>query len=163
MELWDAYDKDMNRIEGVTLVRGEPVPEGMYHIVCDVAVRHTDGTWLLMQRYPRKPWGLKWELTAGGSALMGETPEKAAVRELMEETGVKAAALKEIAHITDSERHVQYFEYLCVTDCPKASVTLQEGETVAYRWADTDEIAGMPVSEYASARLVRLLGLTAEK
>ena len=57
IELWDAYDKDMNRIEGVKLVRGEPIPDGMYHLVCDIAVRHSDGSWLLMRRHPVKPFG----------------------------------------------------------------------------------------------------------
>ena len=31
MELWDAYDRDGNLIEG-TLVRGEPIPDGVYHV-----------------------------------------------------------------------------------------------------------------------------------
>lgn len=48
MELWDAYDENFRRVEGRTLVRGEPVPEGLFHLVCDVLVRHTDGTYLLM-------------------------------------------------------------------------------------------------------------------
>ena len=28
MELWDAYDRDFKKIQGVTLVRGEVIPEG---------------------------------------------------------------------------------------------------------------------------------------
>ena len=50
MELWDAYDENFRRVEGVSLVRGEPIPAGAYHLVCDVLVRHTDGSYLLMQR-----------------------------------------------------------------------------------------------------------------
>ena len=30
MEKWDAYDSKLNKIEGVTLIRGEHVPEGYY-------------------------------------------------------------------------------------------------------------------------------------
>ena len=48
MELWDAYDVNFNKIEGKTLVRGEPVPDGVCHLVCDIIVKHTDGTYLLM-------------------------------------------------------------------------------------------------------------------
>ena len=44
METWDAYDKDFNKIGGVTLIRGEKIPEGVYHLACDVIVRHTDGS-----------------------------------------------------------------------------------------------------------------------
>ena len=29
MELWDAYDKNFQKIPGKTLVRGEPIPQGM--------------------------------------------------------------------------------------------------------------------------------------
>lgn len=50
MELWDAYDRHGNKLPGVTLRRGEPVPEGMYHLVSEVLVRHTDGSFLLMRR-----------------------------------------------------------------------------------------------------------------
>ena len=88
MEYWDAYDKDLNKIDGITLVRGEPIPENVYHLVCETVVKHVDGTYLLMQRDFNKHLGGLWELTAGGSALSGETPLECAVRELMEETGI---------------------------------------------------------------------------
>ena len=29
MELWDAYDGEFRRIEGVSLIRGEPIPAGV--------------------------------------------------------------------------------------------------------------------------------------
>ena len=32
MELWDAYDENFRRVEGVSLVRGEPIPAGAYHL-----------------------------------------------------------------------------------------------------------------------------------
>lgn len=74
MELWDAYDRELNKLGGVTLVRGEEVPDGMYHLVSEVIVKHTDGEFLLMQRAPTKHFGGMWEATAGGSALCGESP-----------------------------------------------------------------------------------------
>lgn len=72
IELWDAYNSTFDRIKDMTLVRDEPIPEGIYHLVCDVAVKHSDGSYLLMQRDFRKHHGGMWELTAGGSALQGE-------------------------------------------------------------------------------------------
>ena len=66
MELWDAYDEKLNKIEGLTLVRGGEVPDGVFHLVCEIIVRHTDGTYLLMQRDPQKHLGGMWEATAGG-------------------------------------------------------------------------------------------------
>ena len=96
IEIWDAYDKYFNIIDGVQLVRGEEIDEGIYHLVCDIIVRHTDGTYLLMQRDFKKHFGGMWELTAGGSALAGETPFECAIRELREETGIISSDLKEI-------------------------------------------------------------------
>ena len=87
-ELWDAYDKKFNKIENTTLVRGEAIPDGIYHLVSEVIVKHTDGSYLLMQRDLRKHHGGEWEVTAGGSALQGENGLVAAIRELKEETGI---------------------------------------------------------------------------
>ena len=151
MELWDAYDARFQRIEGVTLVRGEPVPEGMRHLVCDVIVRHTDGTYLLMQRDPRKPFGGLWEATAGGSALRGETPAECAVRELREETGIVSPRLTEVGTVVD--KSTVYVEFLCETDWRKDRITLQEGETVAFRWVSREELLAMRRDELVTERM----------
>ena len=87
-ELWDAYNKNFNKIENKTLIRGESIPDGAYHLVSEIVVKHTDGSYLLMQRDFRKHHGGKWELTAGGSALQGEDELEAAVRELKEEDSI---------------------------------------------------------------------------
>ena len=49
MEIWDGYLENGD-LAGVDLIRGEEIPEGLFHMVCEVLVRHTDGTYLLMQR-----------------------------------------------------------------------------------------------------------------
>ena len=45
MELWDAYDKNEVKL-GFDLIRGESIPDNVYHIVCDTIVRHRDGDYL---------------------------------------------------------------------------------------------------------------------
>ncbi len=50
LELWDAYDNQFNKLDNIVLVRGDEIPDGIYHLVCEIAVRHTDGQYLLMQR-----------------------------------------------------------------------------------------------------------------
>ena len=70
MERWDAYDRDFKKVQGVTLIRGEKIPENYFHLVCDIIVRHADGSYLVMQRDKRKHLGGMWEATAGGSALL---------------------------------------------------------------------------------------------
>lgn len=88
MEIWDAYDEKFNMVDGVTLIRDEEIPDGYYHLVSEIILRHTDGTYLMMQRDFRKHLGGKWELTAGGSALQGEDSLACVIRELREETGI---------------------------------------------------------------------------
>lgn len=137
MELWDARTRD-GALTGGTLVRGEPIPEGLYHLVCEVLVRHADGSFLAMKRDEGKDvfpgW---WETTAGGSALAGETSLDCARRELLEETGIEAESFELIAKTIGKE--YIFDSYLCVVDCPKDAVRFQAGETVDYRWMSEAE------------------------
>ena len=153
MEIWDAYDRNLEKIEGMTLVRGEKIPEGVYHLVCDIIVRHTDGEYLLMQRDSRKHYGGMWEATAGGSALQGEKPLDCAIRELREETGIRAEQLEEVGRVRAAGRNAIYCEFLCVTDCRKDSIILQEGETSAYKWVTQDELLSMKRDELVTERM----------
>ena len=134
MELWDAYDKNFNIINGISLVRGEVIPEGMYHLVCDVYVRHTDGDILLMQRDFNKTHGGCWEATAGGSALKGENPLECAIRELYEETGIEEYEITELGKVVCEKHKSIYVEFLVVTNCDKSNIRLQEGETIDFKW-----------------------------
>ena len=158
MEQWDAYNKDFEKIEGMTLIRGETIPNGVYHLVSDVIVRHTDGTYLLMRRDSRKHFGGMWEATAGGSALKGENPLACAVRELREETGIQADDLTEVGRVVNDNNHTIYVEFLCVTDWPKDKILLQEGETSAYKWVTRDELISMKKDELVTERMQRFIG-----
>lgn len=145
-ELWDCYDSNFNKIKGKVLTRGEEssFSNEEYHLVCEVAVRHTDGTFLLMQRDFHKELlpGL-WEFTAGGSALQGENPLQCAKRELYEETGIIPDTLYEVGRLADKSRHSHYFVYFATVSCDKDSVSFQEGETVAYKWVEKSEVLAM--------------------
>ena len=155
-EIWDAYDSTFNIIDDLSLVRGEAVPDGVFHLVCEIIVKHTDGSFLLMQRDPVKHLGGKWELTAGGSALKGESPAECAFRELKEETGIEADGLTELNRLVHYGHHTLYVDYLCVTGCEKDSVTLQKGETVAYKWVTKEEFLRMETDSLASYRTTEL-------
>ncbi len=156
MELWDAYNRNFKRIENVALIRGEHIPDGFYHLVCDVIVKHTDGTYLLMQRDFQKIHGGKWELTAGGSAIQGEGPREAAGRELKEETGI-TGNLKEIRRMVSDKNKSIYVIYLCETGINKDDIVLQIGETIDYRWVTRKELFSLPTDELISKRAMGVL------
>ena len=139
MELWDTYDRDGNLIEG-TLVRGEPIPKGVYHMVCCVLVRHVDGDFLLMRRSPeKKMFPNIWEIGAGGSVLKGETAEAGIRRELQEETGIDRGDFRYICRNWDHNDQYIYEGFYCVTDYPKDQIQCQPGETSGYKWLSLPE------------------------
>ncbi len=137
LEIWDAYLID-GTLANQDLVRGEPIPKGLYHLVSEILVRHIDGDYLLMRRDVRKPnYGGYYEATAGGSALKGEDKVSCAKRELLEETGISSDDFMEIGRYISHD--TIYYNFLCVTDCDKSSVSLQEGETIAYKWISEND------------------------
>ncbi len=145
MEIWDLYD-EQGRKTGETWERSRAreIPEGRYHLVCDILIRHQDGEFLLTLRDPAKdiyPGCL--EASAGGSALAGETPEEAARREMREETGLNAEKLELIGTTRRSQSHSVIYAFLATVSCGKNTVRLQEGETVDYQWVDTPTLLSM--------------------
>ena len=142
MELWDLYDRDGNKT-GETWERDfgnyKKIPDGRYHLVCDILVKHVDGTYLLTQRHPGKDvYPGFWESSCGGSALTGEDPLTCAKRELFEETGIRSDDFYLISHTFREPSRSMYYTYLTIVDCDKDSVVLQEEETVDYKWVDLE-------------------------
>jgi len=135
-ELWDAYDREGNPL-GFDLVRGEPVPEGVYHLVVEVYSVTHDGRILITQRHPDKTWGLYWEIT-GGSVVKGEKPLQAAVRELREETGIVVEEKDLIPIYVQNGMGLSgsvgiFHSFLTFFDPEKQEICLQEGETVDWQ------------------------------
>ena len=139
MELWDAYTRNGAKTGGV-LVRGQKLWPGIYHMVCEVLVRHVDGSFLCMIRSRQKPnYPLYPECTAGGSALLGEDPLACIRRELREETGIECDEFEQV-NVTVRDCYATiFYSYLCTVDWPKDAITLQEGETEAYQWLSEEE------------------------
>ena len=79
-----------------------------------------------------------YESSAGGSALKGEKPYDAAVRELREEAGIEAKKLKQIYKCLSKD--TIYYGYLCETNCNKEFITIQKGETIFYLWVSKKEL-----------------------
>lgn len=141
MELWDAYTHDGVKTKD-TLVRGEPIPEGLYHLVCEVLVRHVDGDYLCMIRFREKPnYPLYPECTAGGSALMGEDSLGCIRRELREETGIEWDAFAWIGSSVREQDGAIFHSYYAEVDWPKDRIRLQEGETEGFEWLSEAQFA----------------------
>jgi 8-oxo-dGTP pyrophosphatase MutT (NUDIX family) len=139
-EIWDLFDRDGNRT-GETFVRGfgnfRNIPEGRYHLVVDLLVIHTDGTYLLTKRSDTKDvYPGYWEASAGGSAVSGEEPLQAAERELYEETGLRADSLELVGISFRESSHGLYYSYLAKVSGDKDRIVLQDGETTDYKWVD---------------------------
>ena len=155
MELWDAYLPDGQKA-GQTLLRSEPVPAGLYHIVADVLVKHADGDYLVVQRDYRKQLfpGL-FEAGASGCVVQGEIPRDGALRELREETGLRTDSLT-FMFATSNLQDTIYVGYLCITDCEKDDIILQEGETIGYRWLnERDFFAFLQTDSFAKGQKQR--------
>ena len=139
MERFNTYTKD-GKMTDIILVRGEPIPDGLYRIVSDILVRHTDGSYLAMRRSATKSSYAGWlETAAGGAAIVGETPLDCAIRELREETGIVCEEMTEIATSITERNHTIYHCFFCTVDIDKNSVTLQEGETDEFFWMTEEE------------------------
>ena len=143
IEIWGLFKRDGTNDEHKTMIRGEHTPEGYYHIVTDIVVQHEDGDFLLMQRDYRKHKGGQFELTCGGSAVNDESAFDAAKRELKEETGIDTDKLTLLDHEIDDSKKGFYYEYYLKDNIDKNSITLQEGETISYKWVNKDELKRM--------------------
>ena len=147
-ERFDLYDVNRNRT-GETLERGNKVPEGYYRLVVHVCVFREDGKMLIQRRQPfKKGWSGMWDITAGGSALAGDTSQQAASRELKEEVGIDYDLTGVRPAMTI------YFDggfndiYTINMDVDIDSLELQTSEVSEVKWATEEEILDVLDSDY---------------
>ena len=146
IELWDAYDQ--NRVKAGVMRRGDPVPPGGHRLVVHVCVFNHRGEMLIQQRQPFKDgWPNRWDLTAGGCAVAGDTSRTAAEREFLEELGVPLELGDARPGLTVN--FPQGFDdyYLVEREIDPAALHLQYEEVQAVRWATREEILQMADGE----------------
>ena len=143
MELWDLYDKNRQKT-GLTMRRGDPVPEGYYRAVVHISLFDSEGRMLIQRRVLDKDgWSGMWDVTVGGSVIAGETSSEAAERELFEELGIRedfsnlrpALSLSFSGGVGDM--------YIIKRDVPIDSFVLQSTEVMDAKYATLDEILAM--------------------
>lgn len=153
MELWDLYDS-ARRPMGRTHPRGRPLPPGACHLGVSVWVVNAQGEFLLTLRSPEKEvCPNEWE-NPGGAVQSGETSLQGALRELWEETGIRAQG-EELQFVASRlESSIWMDTYLLRRALPRA-VTLQPGETADARWVSLAELHRMMEQGLVAAPIVR--------
>ena len=138
MEYNDIYDAD-RKVTGRLHRRGTHWRSGEYGLVVCVWVYDGRGKILLTRRAPGKSFAGTWE-NSGGAARAGETSIQAIVRELQEETGIRAESAEFELLSTTRDRNTFYDHYCLKRQVPLEDIVLQPGETDDVRWATFEEI-----------------------
>lgn len=157
-EVWDVYDKDLNKI-GKDCIRGKEIlPEGEYHLVVNAIILNKENKILIAKRAEHRPNGLKWEFT-GGSAKKGEDGVVGIRRELSEEIGLDVSQNQpklyktilsdkyhDIKQIWLFEREVNILN----------EIEFVDGETVEVKFVDVEEYKVM----YENGELIKAIDFT---
>lgn len=94
------------------------------------------GRKILLIKRKKTDHGLIWAFP-GGKIEPNETPEEAAVREVLEETGVKSRIIKSIGGRTHPQTGVKIFYFLCQYEFQTLNYAANEVEEV--RWCGKHE------------------------
>lgn len=137
-ERWDVYDENF-QLTGRLHRRGDPMPDGDYHLVVGIWIQNSRGEFLNTRRSPNKGFPNLWENT-GGSALAGDDSLSAALREVREETGFELDPEKGqcIMRIEGRDYFTDCWHFKQDFDLKDA--VLQVGETCDVRWASRTQI-----------------------
>lgn len=142
-ELWDIYTKDREKT-GRVHRRGDKMNGGEYHMVVHVCIFNGQNQLLIQKRQPfKKGWPNMWDITAGGSALQGESSCQAAEREVFEEIGLKLDLSDARPDFTINFEDGFDDYYLLEREVELSDLRLQEDEVQAVRWAGREEALDM--------------------
>ena len=141
MEWNDIYNAD-RVLTGRRHLRGTPWRDGELGLVVCVWVYDGRGNVLLTRRAPEKSFAGTWE-NSGGAAQAGETSRQAIVRELFEETGIRAGE-EEFEFLRTAQDKNSFYDHYCLCrEIPLEEVKLLPGETDDVRWATFAEVHEM--------------------
>ena len=142
MEQWDLLD-GQGRPTGETMMRGERLRAGQYHLVVHIWILDGAGRVLLQWRASHlKLMPGMWAVT-GGSAVAGEDSPAAARRELREELGIDAGpdGLEFMGRLR--RRNSICDLWLLRREVDASSLQLQKEEVADARWMTWEEMMKM--------------------
>ena len=141
-EIWDIYNIHGERQQR-TILRGEPLQAGDYHLVVQIWIKNEKGEFLIQQRSENVKTSPGIWATTAGSVVAGEDSLTAAIRELREELGIEVAA-NELHLITQTIKEDSLWSvWLLTRDIPLHKFTLQEVEVSQIRWTRPEKIKQM--------------------
>ena len=151
MEFNDIYDENRQRT-GRVHQRGTRWNPGEFGLVVCVWVYDGRGHLLLTRRAEGKSFAGTWE-NSGGAAQAGETSRQAIVRELFEETGIRAAEEEFELLGTERDRNTFYDFYCLKRQVKLMDIVLLPGETDDVMWATFDQVHEM-ISQHKICRVI---------
>lgn len=139
MEIWDIYDKDRNNT-GRTIVRGEKLKDGDYHLVIHAWIVNSEGKLLIQKRAKTVTvCPNMWAMT-GGSAVKGENSYETCLREVSEELGVKPDMKNAKLIFTKLRQDKITDVWVIKQDFAIDSCKLQKEEVSDAKWVSKEEI-----------------------
>lgn len=138
----DIYDENSRRT-GKIVPKETPLKESEYRMAVGIWIQDSRGNIFLTKRSMEKSYAPgKWENPAG-HVQAGETPEHAVVRELWEETGIRAA--EEQLTFLGASRAWPYLgrDYGVRLEVELKDVKFQRGETCDAKWVGFEEFVRM--------------------
>ena len=141
-EYWDVLDDD-RKLTGKLHRRGDPLPDGVNHLVVHPWIVKSNGEFLITRRslnkigYP----GL-WEIP-GGSASAGEDSLTAVIREAQEESGLVLLPSNGELLCSYHRGNTFYDSWLFRQNFNLSDAVLQDNETIDARTATWSEISAM--------------------
>ena len=104
-------------------------------------IKNSEGKYLVTRRSKKNDWQPGFFDIPGGTVEFGEEPEKALLREVLEETGLLVKIIKPIyifAYLSNPGRHQFQIVYEC--DYEGGSVKLNPEEHDDRKWVDLEGI-----------------------
>ena len=146
MELFDIYDQE-RRLTGRTAERGTKLSIGDFRLVVNLSILNSDNQLLIQQRQPFKEgWPNMWDISAGGSAVSGETSQEAIARETQEEIGLHYdfSEMRPFFTLNFDEGFDDY--YMLYQDITLSELKLQTSEVQAVKWATREVVQALILS-----------------
>lgn len=158
-ELWQLYDDQGRPLTGRGANKENIFSKGLLHGAAHVWIwrRKNARSEILLQKRSanKRTWPNRYDVSAAGHIDLGESPTQAAVRETVEEIGVKISE-KELrlicvhrAYITAENGSIENeFQWLYLLELPAASdFTLAKSEVASVEWISAQEFRNEPFSK----------------